>query len=68
MTDKLNNTDIEIMTQIIRASLERGAIKPEELIPVGNLYNKLVAMLPPAPSIPSVRPSSLPPTLKTLER
>lgn len=37
--------DLVLMMNLIRATSERGAIRAEEMEPVGAVYNKLVAFL-----------------------
>tara|TARA_R100000951_G_scaffold102276_1_gene94308 strand:- start:109 stop:330 length:222 start_codon:yes stop_codon:yes gene_type:complete len=37
----ITNEDYLTMVKIIQAALQRGAIKPEEMVTVGGLYEKL---------------------------
>ena len=37
----ITNEDYLTMVKIIQAALQRGAIKPEEMVTVGGLYDKL---------------------------
>lgn len=41
----LNINDLKTMLQIIAVVSSRGAVKPEEMAPVGSLYTKLHAFL-----------------------
>lgn len=41
----LTLNDLVIVLQIVQLATSRGALKPEELSTVGNLYDKLVAFL-----------------------
>ena len=41
----LSLQDLVLMMNLIRATSERGAIRAEEMEPVGAVYNKLVAFL-----------------------
>lgn len=38
-------SDLVLLLNLIRASAERGAIRPEEMIEVGAVYQKLVTFL-----------------------
>lgn len=40
-----NTDDYNVMRQVIIAFTERGKVKPEEMMVIGNVYNKLVAHL-----------------------
>jgi hypothetical protein len=42
---QLQLSDLMLMAQIIQAVSQRGAIKPEEFVQVGNLYDRLVNFL-----------------------
>lgn len=37
--------DIALMGEIIKVVTARGALKPEELTPIGNLYSKISSFL-----------------------
>lgn len=41
----LEVADLFIMIQIIRECQARGAFKPEEMIPIGILYKKIIEIL-----------------------
>lgn len=41
----LNLDDLKVMMQIIKVVSNRGAIQPEEMALVGNLYAKLAAFV-----------------------
>lgn len=41
----LNLDDLKVMMQIIKVVSNRGAIQPEEMALVGNLYSKLAAFV-----------------------
>lgn len=41
----LSLRDLNLMSQIIQASVQRGAIKAEEMEVVGNLFNRLTTFI-----------------------
>jgi hypothetical protein len=41
----LNINDIVLLEQLVRVCQLRGAIKPEEMVEVGQVYNKLKVIL-----------------------
>lgn len=41
----LTPTDLVLMEQIVRVCQARGAFKPEEMVDVGNLFNRLTELV-----------------------
>jgi hypothetical protein len=41
----LTHQDLVTLEEIIRIGQSRGAFKPEEMVPVGNVYGKLVEII-----------------------
>jgi hypothetical protein len=58
--------DINMMVQIIHACQMRGSFKPEEMVDVGNLYNRLKALLPKETETPKPVPSQTQPVPETM--
>ena len=58
MTEEVNNEvnfgleDLQIVAKIIAATQQRGAIRAEEMVTVGNLYTKVMAILESANAVP----------------
>jgi hypothetical protein len=45
MASELNMSDISTIEQIIRACQQRGSFRPEEMLPIGTLYQKILKIL-----------------------
>ena len=47
MQKPLSQTEIQTLAAIIDVCCQRGAFRAKELVPVGNLYNRLTSMIVP---------------------
>ncbi len=49
---KISVNDVNLVIQVIKATTARGAIQPEEMVPVGALYHRMTEILKAGPVEP----------------